>query len=62
MYLKTIVFEVIMRGIICMAIGFISALGIKAVYDKVQEAKGENIEIPDPEDSTEQESSETVQG
>lgn len=51
-----------MRGIICMAIGFVSALGIKAVYNKVKEAKNEGIEITDPEDSTEQESSETVQG
>lgn len=51
-----------MRGIICMAIGFISALGIRAIHDKIQEAKNEGIEITDPEDSTEQESSETVQG
>ena len=51
-----------MKGIICMAIGFISALGIRAVYDKVQEAKNEGIEITNQEDLTEQESSETVQG
>lgn len=49
-----------MRGIICMAIGFISALGIRAIHDKIQEGKNEGIEITDPEDSTEQESSETI--
>lgn len=49
-----------MRGIICMAIGFISALVIRAIHDKIQEAKNEGIEITDPEDSTEQESSETI--
>lgn len=62
MYLKTIIFEVIiMRGIVCMVIGFISALGIRAVYNKIQEAKNEGIEITNTEDSSEQETSETIQ-
>lgn len=51
-----------MRGIICMIVGFVSALGIRAIHDKIQEAKNEGIEIANPEDSSEQESSETIQG
>ena len=47
-------------GIVCMIIGFIvSALGIRAIHDKL-EAKNEGTKIADAEDSTEQESSDTV--
>lgn len=48
-------------GIVCMIIGFIvSALGIRAIHDKM-EAKNEGTKITNSEDSTEQESSDTVQ-
>ena len=62
MYLKTILEVIIMRaGIVCMIIGFIvSALGIKAIHDTM-EAKSEDTKITNAEDSTEQESSDTVQ-
>ena len=63
MYLKTILEVIIMRaGIICMIIGFVvSALGIRAIHDKIEEAKDEGAKITNAEDSTEQESSDTVQ-
>ena len=65
MYLKTILEVIIMRaGIVCMIIGFVvSALGIRAIHDKIEEAKdeGEGIKTANGEDSTEQESSDTVQ-
>ena len=62
MYLKNIIFEVLfMRGIICMIVGFVSALGIRAIHDKIQEAKNED-NCADPEDPSDQGSSETVQG
>ena len=49
-------------GIICMIIGFVvSALGIRAIHDKIEEAKDEGAKITNAEDSTEQESSDTVQ-
>ena len=48
-------------GIVCMIIGFIvSALGIRTIHDKM-EAKSEDTKITNAEDSTEQESSDTVQ-
>ena len=47
-------------GIVCMIIGFVSALGIRAIHDKM-EAKSEDTKITNAEDSTEQESSDTVQ-
>ena len=61
MCLKTILEVIIMRaGIVCMIIGFIvSALGIRAIHDKM-EAKNEGIKSANGEDSTEQESSDTV--
>ena len=61
MCLKTILEVIIMRaGIVCMIIGFVSALGIRAIHDKM-EAKSEDTKITNAEDSTEQESSDTVQ-
>ena len=49
-------------GIVCMIIGFVvSALGIRAIHDKIEEAKNEGTKITNAEDSTEQESSDTVQ-
>ena len=60
MCLKTILEVIIMRGIVCMIIGLVSALGIKAIHDKM-EAKSEDTKITNAEDSTEQESSDTVQ-
>ena len=63
MCLKTILEVIIMRaGIVCMIIGFVvSALGIRAIHDKIEEAKNEGTKITNAEDSTEQESSDTVQ-
>lgn len=63
MCLKTILEVIIMRaGIVCMIIGFVvSALGIRAIRDKIEEAKDEGIKTANGEDSTEQESSDTVQ-
>ena len=62
MCLKTILEVIIMRaGIVCMIIGFVSALGIRAIHDKIEEAKDEGIKTANGEDSTEQESSDTVQ-
>lgn len=50
-------------GIVCMIIGFVvSALGIRAIHDKIEEAKDEGIKTANGEDSTEQESSDTVRG
>ena len=60
MCLKTILEVIIMRGIVCMIIGLVSALGIRAIHDKM-EAKSEDTKITNAEDSTEQESSDTVQ-
>ena len=60
MCLKTILEVIIMRGIVCMIIGLVSALGIRAIHDKM-EAKNEGAKITNAEDSTEQESSDTVQ-
>lgn len=49
-------------GIVCMIIGFVvSALGIRAIYDKIEEAKDEGTKTANGEDSKEQESSDTVQ-
>ena len=63
MYLKTILEVIIMRAIVCMIIGFVvSALGIRAIHDKIEEAKDEGIKTANGEDSTEQESSDTVRG
>ena len=65
MYLKTILEVIIMRaGIVCMIIGFVSALGVRVIHDKLKElkeAKNEGAKITNAEDSTEQESSDTVQ-
>ena len=62
MCLKTILEVIIMRaGIVCMIIGFVvSALGIRAIHDKIEEAKDEGIKTANGEDSTEQESSDTI--
>ena len=53
-----------MRGIVCMIIGLVSALGIRAIHDKLKElkeVKNEGSKDTNAEDSTEQESSDTVQ-
>ena len=47
-------------GIVCMIIGFVSALGVRVIHDKLKEAKDEGIKTTNGEDSTEQESSDTV--
>ena len=56
MYLKTILEVIIMRAIVCMIIGLVSALGIRAIHDKIEEAKDEGIKTANGEDSKEQES------
>lgn len=62
MCLKTILEVIIMRaGIVCMIVGFVSALGVRVIHDKLKEAKNEGTKITNAEDSTEQESSDTVQ-
>ena len=62
MCLKTILEVITMRAIVCMIIGLVSALGIRAIHDKIEEAKDEGIKTANGEDSTEQESSDTVRG
>ena len=51
-------------GIVCMIIGFVSALGVRVIHDKLKElkeVKNEGSKDTNAEDSTEQESSDTVQ-
>ena len=55
-------------GIVCMIVGFVSALGVRVIHDKLKElkelkeAKNEGAKITNAEDSAEQGSSDAIRG